>query len=134
DPREREQAFAAGANVFCVKRAQPDDLAVAIRQSFDHSIYFARTEATPSEPVKPSAPAGYADAGLTRREIEILRLVAEGHSNSQLARTLGVTEQTIKFPPSNIHRKLNAATRTEASRWAQLHGVLEDRDAEPAVA
>ena len=64
--------------------------------------------------------------GLTRRELEILRLVAEGHSNSQLARMLWVTEQTVKFHLSNIYRKLGVANRTEASRWAQVNGLLDD--------
>ena len=61
---------------------------------------------------------------LTRRELEILCLVAEGHSNSQLAAMLWVTEQTVKFHLSNIYRKLDVANRTEASRWAQLNGLL----------
>jgi hypothetical protein len=39
---------------------------------------------------------------------------------------LWVTEQTVKFHLSNIYRKLNVANRTEASRWAQLHGILPD--------
>jgi DNA-binding NarL/FixJ family response regulator len=133
DPREREQAFAAGATVFCVKRTGPDDLMSAIRQSFDHSIYFARGGAVAS-------PSGGSDAGdkradLTKREVEILCLVAEGHSNSQLARMLWVTEQTVKFHLSNIYRKLNVANRTEASRWAQRSGLLDARAAtETAVA
>jgi DNA-binding CsgD family transcriptional regulator len=61
---------------------------------------------------------------LTRREVEILRLVAEGLSNAELARMLWVTEQTVKFHLSNIYRKLNVSNRTEASRWAQLNGLL----------
>ena len=63
-------------------------------------------------------------ADLTRREVEILRLVAEGHSNAQLARMLWVTEQTVKFHLSNVYRKLDVSNRTEASRWAQLNGLL----------
>jgi DNA-binding CsgD family transcriptional regulator len=50
--------------------------------------------------------------------------VAEGHSNAQLARMLWVTEQTVKFHLSNIYRKLEVSNRTEASRWAQLNGLL----------
>ena len=53
---------------------------------------------------------------LTRRELEILQLVAEGYSNSQLAKMLWVTEQTVKFHLSNIYRKLDVVHRTEASR------------------
>ena len=71
---------------------------------------------------------------LTKREREILQLVAEGHSNSQLARMLWVTEQTVKFHLSNIYRKLDVANRTEASRWAQLHGLLEQTPAESVAA
>jgi DNA-binding CsgD family transcriptional regulator len=69
-------------------------------------------------------------ADLTRRELEILRLVAEGHSNAGLAKMLWVTEQTVKFHLSNIYRKLNVANRTEASRWAQLNGILSDGPAQ----
>jgi ATP/maltotriose-dependent transcriptional regulator MalT len=42
---------------------------------------------------------------------------------------LWVTEQTVKFHLSNIYRKLEVANRTEASRWAQLHGLLDGRGA-----
>jgi two-component system response regulator DevR len=123
DPTEREQAFAAGASVFCVKRAEPDDLAAAIRQSFDHSIFFA-TSAPPR--ARPIAEPAHEDetVALTKREIEILRLTADGYSNSQLARMLWVTEQTVKFHLSNIYRKLDVSNRTEASRWAQRSGLL----------
>jgi DNA-binding CsgD family transcriptional regulator len=69
----------------------------------------------------PNEPAAHE---LTRRELEILRLVADGHSNGQLAQMLWVTEQTVKFHLSNIYRKLHVANRTEASRWAQLNGLL----------
>ena len=82
-----------------------------------------------------SADANAAAAVLTKREREILQLVAEGHSNSQLARMLWVTEQTVKFHLSNIYRKLDVANRTEASRWAQIHGLLPAASGvEPGVA
>jgi DNA-binding NarL/FixJ family response regulator len=126
-PEQIESAFAAGASVFCVKTAAQDDLMAAIRQAFDTSIYLARS----ANSTMRREPLPAVDAPeLTRRELEILRLVAEGHSNSQLARMLWVTEQTVKFHLSNIYRKLDVANRTEASRWAQLHGLLP----EPAAA
>jgi DNA-binding NarL/FixJ family response regulator len=135
DPRERELAFAAGATVFCVKRTEPDDLAAAIRQSFDNSIHFCRPELRLAEAPQPAPKLVGEDLPeLTKREVEILRLVAEGHSNSQLARMLWVTEQTVKFHLSNIYRKLNVANRTEASRWAQRQGMLDILEPAPAVA
>jgi DNA-binding NarL/FixJ family response regulator len=122
DQDQIDAAFSAGAAVYCVKTAQPQDLVAAIRQSFEHSIYFAGAPRTPEQPTAPRRQPDTAD--LTKRELEILTLVAEGHSNSQLAQMLWVTEQTVKFHLSNIYRKLNVANRTEASRWAQLHGLL----------
>jgi DNA-binding NarL/FixJ family response regulator len=120
DAQHIDAAFAAGAAAYVLKTAHPDDLTSAIRQAFDHSIYLAgsRPVATPAPPVEEST------SGLTRRELEILQLVAEGHSNAELARMLWVTEQTVKFHLSNIYRKLNVSNRTEASRWAQLRGLL----------
>ena len=118
DAEQIEAAFAAGASVFCLKTAEPDDLASAIRQAFGGSIYYAGARPRLAE----AAPAEL--SGLTKREVEILRLVAEGHSNAQLAKMLWVTEQTVKFHLSNIYRKLDVANRTEASRWAQLNGLL----------
>jgi DNA-binding NarL/FixJ family response regulator len=117
------KAFAAGAAAYCVKTAEQQDVASAIRQVFERSIYLQGEPAAPGvQPV--DADAETAARELTRRELEILRLVAEGHSNSQLAKMLWVTEQTVKFHLSNIYRKLDVSNRTEASRWAQLNGLL----------
>ena len=129
-PQQIQAAFAAGASVFCVKTADQDDLMAAIRQAFEASIYLAHSAnaAVPREPI-----AAAETPELTRREFEILQLVAEGHSNSQLATMLWVTEQTVKFHLSNIYRKLDVANRTEASRWAQLHGLLPQTAAETAA-
>jgi DNA-binding NarL/FixJ family response regulator len=121
DGEDIDAAFAAGASVYCIKTAEPDDLASAVRQAFQSSIYYAGPRGR-AVAVAPSA--SLAAPGLTKREIEILQLVAEGHSNSQLAKMLWVTEQTVKFHLSNIYRKLDVGNRTEASRWAQLHGLL----------
>ena len=65
---------------------------------------------------------------MTRRELEILKLVAEGQPNATVARKLWVTEQTVKFHLSNIYRKLGVANRTEAGRWAALNGVFAEDD------
>ena len=123
-----DAALVAGASAYVVKTAHPEDLASAVRQAFSHSVYLAggRPNLAPA-PVEAMTEAAD-EPGLTRRELEILRLVAEGHSNAQLARMLWVTEQTVKFHLSNIYRKLDVANRTEASRWAQLHGLLDGRN------
>jgi DNA-binding NarL/FixJ family response regulator len=125
DPVARERAFNSGASVFCVKHAETDDLAAAIRQSFEHLIYFSPTARNGASAVETAPRAVLApSAQLTKRERQILVLTAEGSSNAQVAQKLWVTEQTVKFHLSNIYRKLGVANRTEASRWAQRNGLL----------
>jgi DNA-binding NarL/FixJ family response regulator len=131
EPAQIESAFAAGASIFCARTAEHEDLASAIRQIFERSIYISGT--TRIEPSQHPEHSLEADApNLTRRELEILRLVAEGYSNAQLAKMLWVTEQTVKFHLSNIYRKLNVSNRTEAGRWAQLRGLLPEPGATAA--
>ena len=122
DPSQIDAALEAGAAAYVAKTTHPDDLASAVRQSFNHSVYMAGARAP--GPAGSVAKFNENKARLTRREREILQLVAEGHSNAQLARMLWVTEQTVKFHLSNIYRKLDVSNRTEASRWAQLNGLL----------
>ena len=128
-----DSAFEAGALAYCVKTASQHDLASAIRQVFERSIYLARSGSQYSVPAT-SATVQPVAHDLTKREVEILQLVSEGHSNSELARMLWVTEQTVKFHLSNIYRKLDVANRTEASRWAQLNGLLPNAQGEGGAA
>jgi DNA-binding NarL/FixJ family response regulator len=122
--KEREQvgivdAFRAGVDVYVVSDADPDDVVAGMRQLFNQSLFIAADWALGAvHAINNNLP------DLTRREVEILQLVAEGHTNGSLATMLSVTEQTIKFHLTNIYRKLEVHNRTEASRWATLHGVL----------
>ena len=67
-----------------------------------------------------------AEHGLTKREVEILRLAARGLSNGEIAKQLWVTEQTVKFHLANTYRKLGVSNRTGAARQAQLLGLLTE--------
>jgi two-component system response regulator DevR len=128
DPERIEAALQSGAVAYVVKTVEAEDLAYAMRQAFTHSVYVAANPAVAAQTWSP--PAGSTAAGsVTRREADILRLVAEGHSNAEVARMLWIAEQTVKFHLSNIYRKLNVSNRTEAARWAQLHGLLTGRPA-----
>jgi DNA-binding NarL/FixJ family response regulator len=130
DDRERiDLAFTVGADAYVVKTAAGSDLLHAVQQAFEHSVYLPA--GTSSSPL-PGAGPPRDSLGLTPRELELLCHVAEGHSNAQLARMLWVTEQTVKFHLSNIYRKLNVNNRTEASRMAQLRGLLEPASDAPA--
>jgi len=119
EPAQITRVLGAGASAYVTKRAQAEDFATAVRQSFEQSVFMrgnVHGVAGRSEAEK--------EARLTRRESEILRLVADGKPNQEIARDLWITEQTVKYHVSNIYRKLGVANRTEASRWAQLNGLL----------
>jgi len=125
DPDVIRETLEAGAWAYVLKRAHPEDIAVAVRQTFAHSIHLARS-LDPLSGTPTNGTAQIDSAGvklLTRREREILALVAEGHSNGAMAKKLWVTEQTVKFHLANIYRKLGVPNRTAASRWAHEHGV-----------
>jgi two-component system, NarL family, response regulator LiaR len=122
DDRSRiEAALSTGAAAYVLKRARPEDLATAIRQALSQTLYLASSEvgAKSASITKRSR-----SAQLTRREREILELVAEGKTNGQVAQQLSVTEQTVKFHLAHVFKKLNVTNRTQASRWALAHGLL----------
>jgi DNA-binding NarL/FixJ family response regulator len=134
DTRLIAEALQAGASAYCLKSAGPADLTAGMRQSMgQQSIYLPPVAQPHALAAQGDLELKAANVDLTKRELEILRLVAEGHSNSQLAKMLWVTEQTVKFHLSNIYRKLSVANRTEASRWAQRHGVLTVGDDTPTA-
>jgi DNA-binding NarL/FixJ family response regulator len=113
----QEEAFAAGAHAIVSKSVHPVSLGTLVREIANGNVVHS---------YRPPAPAA-ADAGecpLTDRELEILKLVAEGLTNSRIARTLWVTEQTVKFHLSNTYRKLGVANRTEASRYAYMNDLV----------
>jgi DNA-binding NarL/FixJ family response regulator len=112
-------AFEAGADAVLSKSMHPVSLGTTLREVVRGNVVH-RYESPP----RASAEA----CPLTRRELEILLLAAEGHTNGQIARSLWVTEQTVKFHLSNTYRKLGVANRTEASRYAHLHALVEPRE------
>jgi NarL family two-component system response regulator LiaR len=119
DAARINRVLAAGASAYVTKRAHAEDFATAVRQSFEQSVFLPRNGQR-----QPGGNRTEKEARLTRRESEILLLVAEGKPNQRIARDLWITEQTVKYHVSNIYRKLEVANRTEASRWAELHGLL----------
>jgi DNA-binding NarL/FixJ family response regulator len=119
--------LSSGATAYVLKKTRIEDLAATVRQLFDRTVFLRPPRAT--APASAPAPPPLIRL-LTPREIDILRLAAEGYANARIARILWVTEQTVKFHLSNIYRKINVTNRTEASHWAQLHGLLDGNPAE----
>ena len=122
DPELIQSALKRGANAYIVKSIDPDDLAGALRQALDGNVF--TTAGVTEDPGERAAK----DAGLTDRELVIVRAVARGLSNEAISKELWVAEQTVKFHLTNIYRKLGVANRTEAARYAFEHGLV-DQDA-----
>jgi len=119
DDRARMRtALKRGASAYIVKTVNPFDIPTALRQVFEPAIYFG------TSPLEEDDAA--AAAGLTEREVAMLRAIARGLSNAAISKEFWVTEQTVKFHLTNIYRKLEVKNRTEASRYAYQHGLVED--------
>jgi DNA-binding NarL/FixJ family response regulator len=124
EPSAMGAAFAAGASGYVLKRTPSDDLASAVRQLFDRSIFHAPA-AHAERPLAGRAVEGPRPK-LTRREHEILSLVVEGRRNSEIAKLLWVTVPTVKFHLANLYRKLGVSNRTQASYRAHGYEIIED--------
>lgn len=125
DSEHIDQALHQGASGYVVKSINPLDLPSTIRQVVEGTVYHPRGRG--GEGGGPAGGGGGSGhpGGLTDRELSILRLVAEGLSNLDIASKLYVTEQTVKFHLSNIYRKLGVGNRTEATRYAYRNGLIE---------
>jgi DNA-binding NarL/FixJ family response regulator len=126
EPEQIQAAFKRGACGYVLKSIDTNDLTSAIRQAVDGTAYHAF--GLPALDEDTSARL----AGLTEREIEIVKAVARGLSSQAIGKELWVTEQTVKFHLTNIYRKLNVSNRTEAARWAFSQGFVEERTADLA--
>ena len=76
-----------------------------------------------AEPIEPPA-AGTEDALLSHRELEVLELIAQGHSNQQIAEQLFISLHTVKTHARRIHSKLGVQRRTQAVAKAKVMGVM----------
>jgi DNA-binding NarL/FixJ family response regulator len=119
DPELIQTALKRGANAYIVKSIDPDDLAGALRQALEGNVF--TTAGITEDPGERAAK----DAGLTERELGIVRAVARGLSNEAISKELWVAEQTVKFHLTNIYRKLGVTNRTEAARYAFEQGLVE---------
>jgi DNA-binding NarL/FixJ family response regulator len=128
DSEHIDQALQRGADGYVVKSINPLDLPSTIRQVVDGTVHLrsvASAAAAADKDFGAEAARGTPGGVLTERELSILKLVAEGLSNLDIANRLFVTEQTVKFHLSNIYRKLGVANRTEATRYAYRARLIE---------
>ena len=103
---------------------QADDEALRQAQELQDTLTTILDEGTRPVPASPASLFSYPTSPLTDRELEVLALVKDGHTNRQIAEKLFVAERTIKFHMSSILSKLYARTRTEAVRTAVQRGLI----------
>jgi DNA-binding NarL/FixJ family response regulator len=114
-------AVRAGAIGYLLKNASPQDLLRGIRAAAAGQVFLS-PEAAAQLVRQVRAPES--PEPLTPREIEVLRLLAQGRANKQIARELGVGEETVKTHVSNILGKLQTASRTQAALHAIRIGLV----------
>jgi DNA-binding NarL/FixJ family response regulator len=118
DPVTIRSALARGARAFIIKSINPLDIPAALRHAHEETVYHAiGAEPTPDEVLRA--------AGLTEREITMLKALVRGLSNKAISRELWVTEQTVKFHLGNLYRKIGVANRLAAASFAHANGVRQ---------
>jgi two-component system response regulator NreC len=123
DPAFAREALRAGALGYVLKEAADDELLEAVRLAAAGERYLnprlgARLAA---EPPLPSGPPD----DLTEREVEVLRLIALGHTNGEIAARLYLSVRTIESHRAHIQQKIRRTTRAELVRYALEHKLVE---------
>jgi two-component system response regulator NreC len=123
DPAFARQALQAGALGFVLKEAADEELLEAIKLAASGDTYLnprlgARMAAAPSEPAGPPD-------DLSEREVEVLRLIALGHTNSEIAEQLFLSTRTVETHRAHIQQKIRRTTRAELVRYALEHGLVD---------
>jgi two-component system response regulator NreC len=128
DPSYVRQAFSAGATGYLLKEAADDELVQAVREvagggRYVHPELGARLAAAEAE-AKARAEAD----PLSEREREVLRLLALGHTNQEIAKLLFISIRTAETHRAHVMQKLRVSTRAELVRYALEHGLLEPHE------
>jgi NarL family two-component system response regulator LiaR len=124
-------AIKAGASGYLLKDTGPEDLIEAIQQVFrgESSLHPTIARKLLTEVSHPSSGKQTIDP-LTERELEVLRLIAKGKSNQEIADELVISEATVRTHVSNILGKLHLASRTQAALYALREGLATLDDVE----
>ena len=128
DPRYVREAFAAGASGYVLKEAADTEVVQAVRDvaagnRYVHPTLGARLVAAEAEARKKAE-----SDPLSEREREVLRLLALGHTNQEIAKMLYISVRTAETHRSHIMTKLRLNTRAELVRYALQEGLLEESE------
>jgi DNA-binding NarL/FixJ family response regulator len=124
DDRDLFEAIKAGANGYLLKNTDPDELFAYVRGSMlGEAAISGRLAARILGEMSRSSARATAD-DLSEREIEVLRMVADGASNKAIASRLNITENTVKKHLQSILDKLHLQNRTQAAAYALRTGIV----------
>jgi len=123
DPAFAREALQAGALGYVLKEAADAELVEAVRAAAEGRTYL-HPELGARIAAEPPKPAGPPD-DLTEREVDILRLIALGHTNTEIAEQLFLSVRTVESHRARIQQKTGLATRAELVRYALDHGLVE---------
>jgi DNA-binding NarL/FixJ family response regulator len=122
EPRQVSEALGAGASGYLVKDVEPEVLVAGIRAATTGGAPLSPSVAASllrgAAPVATPQPQPTHNSVLTPRELEILNLIVDGHSNFGIARALGISEKTVKTHCSRLFQRLGVSDRTQAAVWA----------------
>jgi two-component system response regulator NreC len=123
DPAFAREALQAGARGYVLKQAAGTELVQAIRAASGGGTWLnpelgARMAAAPDAPIGPPG-------DLTERELDVLRLIALGHTNNEIAQQLYLSVRTVETHRAHIQQKLGMASRAELVRYALDNDLIE---------
>jgi two-component system, NarL family, response regulator NreC len=122
-PLFAQRALTAGATGYVTRDVAENDLGAAIRAAARGEQYVSARTAAALEAVHRSL----TKSALTPREVEVLQLIALGHTSVEIARKLHLSPRTVETHRGHIHKKLGLATRAQLVRYALGHGLLGAR-------
>jgi len=122
EPAFARQALGAGALAYVLKEAADDELVTAVRRAAAGETYLnpqlgARMAAEPPTPGPPD--------DLSEREVEVLRMIALGYTNAEIAERLYLSIRTVESHRAHIQQKLRRSSRADLVRYALEHGLVE---------
>jgi two-component system, NarL family, response regulator NreC len=123
DPAFAREALQAGARGYVLKEAADNELVEAVRMAADGRTYL-HPELGAKIAAEPPKPAGPPD-DLTEREVDILRLIALGHTNTEIAEQLFLSVRTVESHRARVQQKTGLTTRAELVRYALDNDIVE---------
>ena len=123
DPAFAREALQAGARGYVLKEAADNELVEAVRMAAEGRTYL-HPELGAKIAAEPPKPAGPPD-DLTEREVEILRLIALGHTNTEIAEQLFLSVRTVESHRARVQQKTGLSTRAELVRYALDNDIVE---------